>query len=263
MSFDESAEYDFLGELATAQTIKDYQTCVVPFCTEAFSVQSVVALRFRKDIVPDSLFRWIPDTVLRKTFDQHYYKLGFLLDPFYQLAMTTPDRTACHLREIAPDRFETSDYYARYFRSTKMVDEIGFVINLDKEDALHLSIGKNSGERRFRAGEVAKFKLLSRVLAPKLKSLFYEKAPKNSNMLPQLELQFCALSKSQGDEISFREAEVATLIVQGHSSRAIGMKLGISSHTVKVHRRNLYKKLKISSQNELFGLLTNHSDDTS
>jgi len=52
---------------------------------------------------------------------------------------------------------------------------------------------------------------------------------------------------------------VATLIVQGHSSRAIGYKLGISSNTVKVHRRNLYKKLNISSQSELFGLLTQNA----
>nr|WP_254868549.1 helix-turn-helix transcriptional regulator [Phaeobacter sp. HF9A] len=55
-----------------------------------------------------------------------------------------------------------------------------------------------------------------------------------------------------------REAEVAALIVQGHSSRAIGLKLGISVQTVKVHRRTLYKKLSISSQNELFGLLVSY-----
>ena len=39
------------------------------------------------------------------------------------------------------------------------------------------------------------------------------------------------------------------------SSRATGLCLGISDQTVKVHRRNIYKKLQISSQNELFSLL--------
>ncbi|MCE8511182.1 helix-turn-helix transcriptional regulator [Ruegeria pomeroyi] len=67
------------------------------------------------------------------------------------------------------------------------------------------------------------------------------------------------VSRSGEEQISVREAEVAALIVQGHSSRAVGYKLGISSNTVKVHRRNLYKKLNISSQSELFGLLTQNA----
>ena len=38
----------------------------------------------------------------------------------------------------------------------------------------------------------------------------------------------------------------------GHSARAIGEALRISNETVRVHRRNIYEKLGISSQGELF-----------
>ncbi|MGL4490227.1 MAG: helix-turn-helix domain-containing protein, partial [Rhizobiaceae bacterium] len=41
---------------------------------------------------------------------------------------------------------------------------------------------------------------------------------------------------------------------QGHSSESIGLQLGISTGTVKVHRRNIYRKLAITSQTQLFTL---------
>jgi DNA-binding CsgD family transcriptional regulator len=42
--------------------------------------------------------------------------------------------------------------------------------------------------------------------------------------------------------------------LRGNSSKAIAKRLSISQETVKVHRRNLYAKLGVSSQSELFSL---------
>ena len=52
--------------------------------------------------------------------------------------------------------------------------------------------------------------------------------------------------------LSPREREVAQLILKGHSGTSIGAHLGISQTTVKSHRQNLYGKLGIASQFELF-----------
>ena len=41
-------------------------------------------------------------------------------------------------------------------------------------------------------------------------------------------------------------------MLKGHSSEAIGDILGISSGTVRIHRKNVYSKLGIKSQGELF-----------
>jgi DNA-binding CsgD family transcriptional regulator len=49
-----------------------------------------------------------------------------------------------------------------------------------------------------------------------------------------------------------REAEITAFILQGHSSLSISLILNISTETVKVHRKNIYRKLRISSQAELF-----------
>ena len=56
-------------------------------------------------------------------------------------------------------------------------------------------------------------------------------------------------------EISNRERDVIRLLILDHSSKQISEKLNISSHTVDTHRRNILKKLKISSTGELIGML--------
>ena len=49
-----------------------------------------------------------------------------------------------------------------------------------------------------------------------------------------------------------RERQVVELTLRGHSADAIGKLLDIASGTVRIHRRNIYTKLRISSQGELF-----------
>ena len=51
-----------------------------------------------------------------------------------------------------------------------------------------------------------------------------------------------------------REGQIVELTLRGHSSKAIGRLLSISPGTVRIHRRNVYSKLRINSQGELFSL---------
>lgn len=55
--------------------------------------------------------------------------------------------------------------------------------------------------------------------------------------------------------ISKRERDIIRLLVLDHSSKVIAEKLNISSNTVDTHRRNILKKLNISSTGELVGML--------
>ncbi|WP_179188131.1 helix-turn-helix transcriptional regulator [Kiloniella majae] len=59
-------------------------------------------------------------------------------------------------------------------------------------------------------------------------------------------------------DLTPREENIMDLILSGHGSEAIGLRLGIALPTVKTHRRNLYRKLGISSQAELFALISRH-----
>ena len=55
--------------------------------------------------------------------------------------------------------------------------------------------------------------------------------------------------------ITNRERDIVRLLVLNYSSKDIGEKLNISSNTVDTHRRNILKKLNISSTGELIGML--------
>lgn len=57
------------------------------------------------------------------------------------------------------------------------------------------------------------------------------------------------------DGISNRERDIIRLLLLSNSSKEIGDKLNISSHTVDTHRRNILKKLKLTSTGELIALM--------
>jgi len=59
------------------------------------------------------------------------------------------------------------------------------------------------------------------------------------------------------DQLSCRESQVAELVLKGVSGKVIADKLGISITTVKTHRKNIYLKLGITTQTELFSLALN------
>ena len=53
------------------------------------------------------------------------------------------------------------------------------------------------------------------------------------------------------------------MILAGHSTKNMARELGVSTATAKVHRRNLYRKLNISSQATLFLLIMDEDSEAS
>jgi DNA-binding CsgD family transcriptional regulator len=51
-----------------------------------------------------------------------------------------------------------------------------------------------------------------------------------------------------------RERQITQLLLRGHSTKSVARELGIAPGTVMVHKRNLFAKLGITSQYELFSL---------
>jgi len=58
--------------------------------------------------------------------------------------------------------------------------------------------------------------------------------------------------------LSEREVEIIRLIVNGATSAEIADKLFISEHTVKTHRKNIFKKAGINSISQLTSFAINH-----
>ncbi len=255
-ALDKDGEYEFLNDLVRLETIEALKKPFVDYFEKTFSAQTITVIQFKREGPPVTLFAHIPDAALSQFFGTQYARIGYLLDPFAIAAFGADDFTAHQLREIAPDRFETSEYHAQYYARTGLVDELGATLRLNANLALHLSLGRSRGCGRFRASDLRYFRQLSPLLMNRLKAIIRRPADMPElHSSPDLIDRYRNLSGAGDRALSRREAEIAALIVQGHSSRAAGLRLGISDQTVKVHRRNIYKKLQISSQNELFSLL--------
>lgn len=61
-------------------------------------------------------------------------------------------------------------------------------------------------------------------------------------------------AQSQTDTLTPREREICDLILLGCSSAAIALRLGLSRHTVKDHRKSIFRKWRVGSLAELFAL---------
>ncbi len=57
------------------------------------------------------------------------------------------------------------------------------------------------------------------------------------------------------EKLSPREKEIANGILKGLSYKLVAIECGISIDTVRIHIKNIYRKLKINSKSQLFNLI--------
>jgi DNA-binding NarL/FixJ family response regulator len=62
-----------------------------------------------------------------------------------------------------------------------------------------------------------------------------------------------------GYHLSERELEIIRLIIHGETSQEIADRLFISEHTVKTHRKNIFRKLGLNSTSQLATFAINHN----
>jgi DNA-binding CsgD family transcriptional regulator len=189
-----------------------------------------------------------------------YLKGPYLLDPFFKASSRKVDSGLYRLRDIAPDRFYQSQYYRSYYIQTGLAEEISYTLYPVDDVAVVISLMRSAESTKFSARE---FKLLESVF-PIVDSLsrhhWQELSQRFEGDFQSTEAcQSQTIIESRVSElftvrITPRETQVVSRILEGHSSEAIAQALGISVGTVRIHRRNIYGKLQISSQQELFDI---------
>ncbi|MDQ0391637.1 helix-turn-helix transcriptional regulator [Labrys monachus] len=185
-----------------------------------------------------------------------YQEGPYLLDPFYHAAIEGREGF-WRMRELAPDRFYTSEYYRSYYTQTGLAEEAGFFVQLPESTAVVLSLMRLARSGPFGTAEVRALRDLAPLVlclcGQHWKDLPTARSAPDRTALPLLpgsEFDRARLWASQS--LTGREGEIVNLVLQGHSSESIGRALGISVGTVKVHRRNIHQKLGIHSQAGLF-----------
>ncbi len=183
------------------------------------------------------------------------YLVGpYLLDPFY-LAAQRPMRPGLYrLRDLAPDRFYQGEYFRNYYARTGLAEEIGFFIDIAPATVIVVSLMR--AERAFSTRDIRALQELAPVVLASARRHWVgvsDHPASDPNAKPGSDPKVAQSFASFGQGVlTLREREIVEYTLKGHSAEAIGEILGISSGTVRIHRRNVYAKLPISSQGELF-----------
>jgi DNA-binding CsgD family transcriptional regulator len=196
----------------------------------------------------------------RGVFVDDYVKGPYLLDPFFKACSHQIDSGLYRLRDIAPDRFYQSEYYRSYYVRTGLSEEICYIFHLPNGVAAAISLMRTVERSRFSARE---FRLLESIspIVISLAQRHWQNISDKFNVgsvsnnpyqnRPVIEDTVATLFSQR---ITPRETQVVAQVLEGHSSDSIARSLGISVGTVRIHRRNIYAKLQISSQQELFSI---------
>lgn len=192
----------------------------------------------------------------RAVFVTDYQAGPYLLDPFYLAAGRRVAPGLYRLRDLAPDRFYQGEYYRSYYVRTGLAEEIAFFVDIPGLSTLVVSLMRT--ERTFSQRE---FLALQRVFPfveavaqrhwMSLRNHFGKDAELSDRNRTRRDISDDLGSFGAGI-LTPREREIAAFTLKGHSAESTGQILGISPGTVRIHRRNIYAKLQVNSQGELF-----------
>ncbi|SAL68289.1 GerE familyregulatory protein [Caballeronia udeis] len=202
----------------------------------------------------------------------NYVKNTYVLGPFYKRYRVGLKTGVYRLRDMIPDgSFFGAGNLKNYKVSIKASEELGYLtegwpegrqelciaLELPMGECAGITLSRRSGDAGFSPKDVEAVTSVISFLAAAFRH-YWRVA------------RFCYLGNGRrkgadvdlqvfdGDVLSPREREIAQLLLRGHSTLSISLQLGISITTVKTHRKNLYAKLGIATQFELFSLFKNY-----
>lgn len=228
-----------------------------------FDMSCIYLFRFNHNAVAihDGYHAAVPESTLSA-----YLRGGYLLDPFYVACTNDHPAGVWRMRELAPDSF-----YASGFAISRdihpcvsshhgaLIEEVGFIVPIQPRVAMVYSLMRGSTGGPFQAAEMAALKHLAPVINALLElhcrirhseCWLAPDAPP-----PQSEDAFVDILQGQLTET---QRYIAKLILQGHSNGSIARVLSISEGTVKVHKHNIYQRLDIATNAELYRLFINY-----
>ena len=201
---------------------------------------------------------------LYSTFDPDEYEVfvrlyqdgPYLLDPFYSAA-SLPKPGVWRMRALAPDRFFASEYYRSYYVQTGLAEEVGFFVPVDDGVTVVLSLMRREGSGAFRDADHALMRKAEPLVSAMVRQAWSRLGQRFDHSKRHRKQDVYGETGARArisDKLTIRESAIIELVLQGHSSESIGLRLGVATGTVKVHRRNIYRKLGISSQGQLMSL---------
>ncbi len=238
---------------------REFYPAITEYLRRCLSYDNVIVIVFAGTAVPSVLYKKIYGPDVFRYLAEQYLPAAYLLDPIYHFHLRRGAPGLYRLLDVAPDQFRRSRYFKWYYGRIGITDEISVVLPIGDRSTITISMGKDvssgqvfspAAEKYLRSHEQVIMSLLSAHWSLDETPSTVEASPTSIS-----DSLVTAMRAHHGVLLSKRQAEVALLILQGHSSPSIGLNLGVSPQTVKVFRKQLYSRCGISSQAELFSLM--------
>lgn len=218
---------------------------------------TLLMVTFKKSLKPLILH---PTNPADQSLTLHNYINGaYILDPLFNAIQNgNLGEGVSRLIDIAPDSFETTRYYQSCYKEFDLIDEINMVIELDSKVSCAISLGRKTSRGTITRAELTRLNDIYPVVKSIIRQFWlsqsqeFVKYEKSEGPMNQ------AISTFGSGVLTPREQQIAGLILQGHSSKAIANMLEISLGTVKVHRKNIHTRLNTSTQADIFTLFLAH-----
>lgn len=222
---------------------------LLDFLQRIADADASMILRYWPDRVPEVLADRL-DPKERPYLYGDYLAGVYRLSPFYRLSAGLKEPRLVRLKEIAPEGFRQSEYFRSYFTRIGVSDLAGMLLPVAGGSVVHLSFARSEKRPSFGRRVMGELRDLLPVFAALAQRHWRDAGEGKGQARVASPLE---VMRAEFD-LTRRESEIAEAMLAGHSSKSMARLLTISAETVKVHRRNLYAKLGIASQAELFSL---------
>lgn len=197
----------------------------------------------------------------------NYLNSTYVLNPFYRTYRSGIAEGVYRMRDLAPEGFFGDSTLANAKAIASSAEEIGYLtegwpagreevcvaLTLPGGECAELSLSRISPSNGFSASDVKDIATVVPFLGAAFRHYWLHYGARTSAEPRNTDAED-AFQKFGGKLLSPRERQLAQLLLLGHSTISAGLQLGISPTTVKSHRKNLYAKLGIGSQFELFSM---------
>ncbi|MFZ1871947.1 MAG: LuxR C-terminal-related transcriptional regulator [Chania sp.] len=237
-----------LSAVIDAVATRQFYPHLLAYLEGFFAFDSAIVYAFERGQAPRCLMKTEKEN--SDAVNQIYQQGAYLEDPFYRVLNDSGHGEVFTLRQLAPCGFYQTDYYRNFYRKTGWHDEAGVLLQLTPERGLGVFFGSARQTVGVRAPRLADLRG-ALTLVKSVARLHSEVVPAN---VPVSATPLADNAAQARYALTPREREIVDLILNGNGSQQIAERLFISLGTVKNHRKNIYGKLKIGSQAELFSL---------
>lgn len=248
---------DVVAPLIEAVNTESFGRVLFESINRIAPIDSAIAMLFRVEEKPVLLYDGLHPSEM-ESFEDTYMAGAYLLSPLYR-RFPAMRSGFYRLENLEPASFDRSEFGVAYFNDSGLSDEANFLLKLTEDTAIAACFGRQQLDLPFNAQEIQQLHWAEPVFRAAMAKHWLQDINDGQNhsvSARQVHHQLKSSLHNFGSSLlTEREREVLHLMFEGKASKSAAKILNISPDTERGHRKNIYSKLDVASQAELFSLI--------